>query len=45
MCYHQSACVAVPKLEGREVVWVCVTQVETTIADIDELGAALKAAN
>jgi glutamate/tyrosine decarboxylase-like PLP-dependent enzyme len=38
------AWVAVAKLEGREVVRICATHGETTIADVDELVAALEAA-
>ncbi len=37
-----NAWVAVAKLEGREVVRICATHGETTIADIDELVAALE---
>ncbi|HVS78019.1 MAG TPA: pyridoxal-dependent decarboxylase, partial [Steroidobacteraceae bacterium] len=36
------AWVAVAKLEGRDVVRICATHGETTIADIDELVAALE---
>ncbi len=36
------AWVAVAKLEGREVVRICATHGETTVADIDELVAALE---
>ncbi len=38
------AWVAVAKLEGREVVRICATHGEITLADIDELVAALEAA-
>jgi glutamate/tyrosine decarboxylase-like PLP-dependent enzyme len=38
------AWVAVAKLEGREVVRICATHGETTIADIDEVVAALEEA-
>lgn len=38
------AWVAVAKLEGREVVRICATHGETTLADIDELVAVLEAA-
>lgn len=38
------AWVAVAKLEGREVVRICATHGEITIADVDELAAALEAA-
>jgi len=34
----------VAKLEGREVVRICGTDGETTIADINDLAAALEAA-
>jgi len=36
--------VDVAKLEGREVVRICGTDGETTIADINDLAAALEAA-
>ena len=35
---------AVAKLEGREVVRICATHGEITIADVDELVSALEAA-
>lgn len=38
------AWVAVAKLEGQDVVRICATHGETTLADIDELVAALEAA-
>ena len=38
------AWVAVAKLEGRDVVRICATHGETTMADVDELVAALEAA-
>jgi glutamate/tyrosine decarboxylase-like PLP-dependent enzyme len=38
------AWVAVAKLEGREVVRICATHGEITVADVDELVSALEAA-